>query len=139
MTAKGAEAVELTPLQWLYLEAAFDEDQAKEAQVRANGGAGHYERRPAKEWRLMRVSHGTTEGHGAVRRDVTKRAAEELDLPARKVWNSGNGIRWAALADRGLIERDWDHDPFYKSPILMVRFTRKGRKVIRARRAEGAA
>lgn len=147
--AKKPPQVDLTPEQWVYLEAAFLIDQQKEADVRADGAAGHYEQRPARIWRLIRVAGGFS-GFGtfpvreqaeelAVERGLAHRVkrrqvvADRNGKPSSKWWwNSGNASRWRALADRGLVELDYHGVDL----LLHVRMTRKGRRVMRKRLAE---
>lgn len=124
-------AAQLNARQRAYLLAAYDIDQAREAEHRGPDAA------PARVWRWIEY------GPDALRDwlgDGPLRAA----LQAQDLVDSGAGATWSALAGHGLIEREYRDTPLHVRrwnhtvQVLYVRMTSDGRKVARLLRGEPA-
>ncbi|WP_126643161.1 hypothetical protein [Embleya hyalina] len=116
----------LNDRQRLYLATIYDADQAAERNAR--GSATDWApSRPASEWRwLLYTVASADSGHTTIQSTISYRG--HLD--------PGAGSTLAALASRGLVERqdDWIQSLFGTTPCVRVRLTPAGRAAARAGR-----
>ncbi len=107
---------ELNTRQQAYLKAVYDIDQALEANVRLAGAHGYWNSTPASVWRWMPYN---TSGSGLLRR-----------IQEAGYQDQGTGSTFEALERRGLVECKYEPGSL-GSPLLLVRMTKAGRKVVR--------
>ncbi|MFF6903332.1 hypothetical protein [Streptomyces hydrogenans] len=119
---------ELNDRQQGTLAVIFDLDQAAESGRRKAAARGEWDDRPASEWRAIDFAHEPGD-----RRAFGWTTMQEW-LASRGWDNQGNGSTVAALAARGLLERDVRPTTF--GFMHQVRLTRAGRAAARAGTAD---
>lgn len=124
-----AKEVDLTDLQLLVLECAFELDQELEAGRSAAGAAGRFDPTPAKEWRKIRTGgRQAFYGPSKLRTLVEREAKRRLNLAPRQSWSPGIGSILAALAARKLIETGGTSEGL---EVPWLQLTRRGRAHVR--------
>ncbi|WP_432185464.1 hypothetical protein [Streptomyces tendae] len=106
------------------LAVIYELDQGAETSRRISAARGHYDDRPAYEWRQIDFAHEPA------LRDVFGWTALQERLMWRGWDNQGNGSTMAALERRGLITRDGK--PTRWGIMRTVQLTREGRAAARA-------
>lgn len=110
---------ELNERQRLYLRAAYDEDQENESYQKWRGAKGDWNHTPASKWRWMNYHPVGLQDESNLQRRIGKKQIDQ-----------GTGSTWEALEARGLIECEYRGTSRF--PILYVKMTPAGRRVIRA-------
>ncbi|GGY71470.1 hypothetical protein GCM10010363_61020 [Streptomyces omiyaensis] len=119
---------ELNDRQQGTLAVVFELDQGAETSRRRSAARGEWDDRPASEWRTIDFAHEPGD-----RRAFGWTLMQER-LASRGWDNQGNGSTVAALAARGLLERDARPTTF--GFMHQVRLTRAGRAAARAGTAD---
>ncbi len=99
-----------------YLKAVYDVDQGQELSIKRAGGEGHWNSTPASVWRWM--------PYNAAGASLLRRVE---DMGYR---DHGTGSTFAALERRGLVLCRYEPGSL-GGPILFVRITKDGRKMVR--------
>lgn len=116
---------ELNDRQQGTLSVIYELDQENEQGRRADAARGHYDKRPAAEWRLLDFAHDPS------LRELLGPTAMQVHLEHRGWDNQGNGSTMAALAKRGLVVHGPPR-PTEFGMMLRVKLTNHGRAAARA-------
>lgn len=111
---------DLNERQWHYLKAIFDADQEKEASIKYWQARGEWNQPPASEWRWMNYTPLTNDTLL-----YEKIGKEHID--------PGTGSTFEALETRKLIECRYTDSGVLDKPIVWVKITSLGRKIVRAK------
>jgi hypothetical protein len=107
---------DLNKRQQVYLQAIYEIDQAREANVRSAGARGRWNSTPASVWRWIPYN---TSGSALLRR-----------IQEAGYQDQGTGSTFEALERRGLVLCRYEPGSL-GSPLLFVQMTKAGRKVVR--------
>lgn len=124
---------DLNPRQRAYLLALYRRDQEAEQNNKMSRLRG-WETRPASEWRW--IEYGPRELPKLLNYDPELR----VDLGTQGLVDQGAGATWTALADRGLVLREWRPINLgrWRGQTLFVQLTRQGRALARQLTGESA-
>lgn len=113
----------LNARQRTYLRCLYDCDQATEAERQHQAARGFYDRTPASEWRWQMYG------------PVAPPSMLYEQLHSAGLVDPGTGSTWKALEERKLVETRATPDAF-GVPLLEVKFTPLGRKLVRTATSE---
>ncbi|WP_282792924.1 hypothetical protein [Streptomyces sp. CC224B] len=114
----------LNERQQTFVRIIYDLDQETEAKRAYQAAQGHYDKRPASEWRQIDFTHEP------YNRDLYGVTTLQSRLEWEGYHNQGNGSTMTVLLEKGLIEQDIRGTRF--GVMHTVLLTREGRAVYRA-------